>query len=585
MRNSRLHQFAAALVCVVLLWPAAPVGSASPAAPSPAAAHPVRAKSGMVVSSHYLASQVGVDILKKGGNAVDAAIATGFALAVTHPGAGNIGGGGFMLVRLANGETRAFDFREQAPAAAHAKMFLNAQGAYDGKSNHEGWLSPGVPGTVAGFFLAHEKLGKMKMRDLIAPAVRLADRGFALSWQMGDDFRRNAENFRKYPGTAKSFLKKNGEPYQQGEIWKQPDLARSLKRIQQRGRDGFYKGETARLLAADMKKNGGLITEADLAAYQAKERTALRGTYRGFEVIGMPPVSSGGTALIEMLNILEGYDLAAAGFGSARHLHLLTEAMRRGFADRARYLGDPDFNTDMAGTVAKLTSKEHAAALRRSIEETRASVSNPSEATNAGAPESDETTHYSVIDKDGNAVVVTYTLEGWYGSHIIAEGTGFLLNNEMGDFNPQPGRTDDTGLIGTPPNVVAPGKRMLSSMTPAIVVSEGKPYLLIGSPGGRTIINTVLQVVVNTIDFKMDVAEAIAAPRIHHQWLPDRINLEKRTTAPEVLATLENYGHKLRVAESSRSQGRAMGIMVDAKTGIRSGAADPRDGDGAAIGY
>lgn len=566
----------AGLMCVTLLVPP-PVSHA-------VAAHPVRARNGMVVSSHYLASQVGVEILKKGGNAVDAAIATGFALAVALPGAGNIGGGGFMLVRLANGETRAFDFREKAPAAASDKMYLNAQGVYDGKSNHEGWKSPGVPGTVAGFFLAHSKLGKLPMKQLIAPAIRLADKGIPMTWTMADDFRRNAENFRRYPATARIFLKANGEPWQQGEIWRQKDLAKSLKRIQQRGRDGFYKGETARLLAADMKKNGGLITEADLAAYEAKERTPLRGTYRGYQVISMPPVSSGGTALIEMLNILEGYDLAGAGYGSARHLHLLAESMRRAFADRAEFLGDPDFNPELAATVARLTSKEHANALRRTIQETRASVSDPAR-FNGGPAESDHTTHYSVIDQEGNAVVVTYTLEGWYGSHIVADGTGFLLNNEMGDFNPQPGRTDETGLIGTAPNVVAPGKRMLSSMTPAIIVHENKPYLLIGSPGGRTIINTVLQVVVNVLDFKMDVAEAIAAPRIHHQWLPDRITIEKNGAAPEVLRALESYGHRIRVSESTRSQGRAMGILVDPQSGIRTGSSDPRDGDGAAIGY
>jgi len=579
MRNSHKRSVGgllALLVCAALLIP--------PPVTQAVAQHPVRARSGMVVSSHYLASQVGVDILKKGGNAVDAAIATGFALAVTLPGAGNIGGGGFMLVRLANGETRAFDFREKAPAAASDKMYLNAQGVYDGRSNHEGWKSPGVPGTVAGFYLAHEKLGKLPMKDLLAPAIRLAAKGIPMTWAMGDDFRRTADSFRKYPATARIFLKPNGEPYQQGEIWKQPDLAKTLTRIQKKGRDGFYKGETARLLATDMKKNGGLITEADLAAYQAKERTPLHGTYRGYDVIGMPPVGSGGTALIEMLNILEGYDLAAAGYGSARHLHLLAESMRRAFADRAEYLGDPDFNPEMGATVARLTSKEHATALRRSISDTRASVSDPA-AFNGERAESDDTTHYSVIDKEGNAVVVTFTLEGWYGSHIVAAGTGFLLNNEMGDFNPQPGRTDESGLIGTPPNLVAPGKRMLSSMTPAIIARDGKPYLLIGSPGGRTIINTVLQVVVNVLDFNMDVAEAIAAPRIHHQWLPDRINIEKYGASPEVLKLLESYGHKVRVSESTRSQGRAMGILVEAKSGVRTGASDPRDGDGAAIGY
>jgi gamma-glutamyltranspeptidase/glutathione hydrolase len=583
MHKSTPHQLAAVIVSAALLAPAGTGHTVASPVPAPAAAQPVRARSGMVVSSHYLASQVGVDILKKGGNAVDAAIATGFALAVTLPGAGNLGGGGFMLVRQANGETRAFDFREKAPAAAHDKMYLNAQGVYDGRSNHEGWLSVGVPGTVAGFYLAHSTLGKLPMRELIAPAIRLASKGIPITWTMADDFRRQADNFRKYPATARIFLKPEGEPYQQGELWRQRDLARTLQRIQNKGRDGFYRGETARLLAAAMRKHGGLITEADLAAYEAKERTPLRGNYRGYEVIAMPPVSSGGTALLAMLNILEGFDLASAGFGSARHLHLLAESMRRAFADRAKFLGDPDFNPGMDATVARLTSKEHAAELRRTIQETRASVSDLATFKDRG--ESDHTTHYSVIDKEGNAVVVTYTLEGWYGSHIVAEGTGFLLNNEMGDFNPQPGRTDATGLIGTPPNLVAPGKRMLSSMTPAIIVHDGKPYLLIGSPGGRTIINTVLQVIVNVLDFTMDIAEAIAAPRIHHQWLPDRINIEKNATAPEVLALLESYGHKLRISDSTRSQGRAMGILVDPRSTLRMGASDPRDGDGAAIGY
>jgi gamma-glutamyltranspeptidase/glutathione hydrolase len=543
---------------------------------------PVRARHGMVVSSHYLASQVGVDILKRGGNAVDAAIATGHALAVTLPGAGNLGGGGFMLVRMSGGETYAFDFREQAPAAAHARMFLDEKGEYSKPVNHEGWLSVGVPGTVAGFFLAHEKLGKMRMADLIAPSIRLASKGIPITWDMADDFRRNAKDFRQYPAAAKIFLKGEGF-YEPGDTWRQPDLARTLTRIQKKGRDGFYRGETARLLAAAMKSNGGLITEADLAAYQAKERRPLRGTYRGYDVIAMPPVSSGGVATLEMLNMLEGFDLAQAGFGSAQHLHLLAEVMRRAFADRARYLGDPEFNRDMP--IERLISKEHARDLARSIQPERASVSDPARFADFAAAESDHTTHYSVIDKDGNAVVVTYTLEGWYGSHIVAEGTGFLLNNEMGDFNPQPGRTDKTGLIGTDPNLVAPGKRMLSSMAPTVLARDGQPYLLIGSPGGRTIINTVLQVIVNVVDFKMDVAEAIAAPRIHHQWLPDRISIEKHATAPEVLKTLQGYGHTLRVSESSRSQGRAMGILVDPKTGVRAAASDPRDPDGAAIGY
>jgi gamma-glutamyltranspeptidase/glutathione hydrolase len=552
-------------------------GPAVPGASSP----PVRAKQGMVVSAHHLASQVGVEVLKKGGNAVDAAIAVGFALAVTHPAAGNIGGGGFLIYRSAKGEVRAFDFREKAPAAAHEKMFLDARGEYDRVAHHDSYLSVGVPGTVAGFFLAHEKLGSLPMKDLLAPAIRLAEEGFPLSWHLAEEFRRFAPRFRQYPASAAVFLKGDNEYYEPGEIWRQKDLARSLRRIQEKGRDGFYRGETARLLAEAMRKNGGLITEADLAAYEAKERTPVRGTYRGYEVISMCPPSSGGVALLEMLNIVEGFDLQAYGHGSAMHLHLMAEAMRRAFADRARYLGDPDFNPDLP--LSRLISKGYAAELRRSISLNQASASDPVRFNDVA--ESEETTHYSVIDAAGNAVVVTYTLEDAYGSKIIAEGTGFLLNNEMGDFNPQPGRTDETGLIGTPPNLVAPGKRMLSSMTPTMLVKDGQTFLLIGSPGGRTIINTVFQVVVNVVDFQMDIGEAIAAARIHHQWLPNVLRVEKGGISPDTARLLRMMGHDVQFSTSSRSQGRAMGIQVDLRTGIRLGAADPREPDAAAIGY
>ncbi len=546
-----------------------------------ASAPPVRAKHGMVVSSHYLASQAGLKVLQNGGNAVDAAIATGFALAVTLPSAGNIGGGGFMIVHTKEGQVRAFDFREKAPAAAHDRMFLDANGKYSAPINHEGYLAVGVPGTVAGFFLAHEKLGRKPMRELIAPAIALAENGFTVTWGLHEDFNYLANEFLQYPASKQVFFKNDKEVYQPGDMWKQPDLAKSLKRIQQNGREGFYKGETARLLAACMKKYGGIITEKDLADYEAKERTPIHGTYRGYDVYSMCPPSSGGTAIVEMLNILEGFDLKAAGFGSAQHVHLLAEAMRRAFADRARYVGDPDFNPDMP--IAKLTSKDYASQLRRSISLNRVSTSDPIAFNEAH--ESSETTHYSVVDAEGNAVVVTYTLEDWYGSKIVAEGLGFLLNNEMGDFNPQPGRTDSTGMIGTKPNLVAPGKRMLSSMTPTIIAKDGKPYLLTGSPGGRTIINTVLQTIVNVIDFNMDVSEAVAAPRVHHQWLPNTLSMEKFGFSPETQRLLEMYGHKLRVSNSSRSQGRAMAIMIDPKSSLRLGAADPREDDGGAVGY
>ncbi len=561
------------LAGLTLLFQAPVVPAAAPV--------PVRARHGMVVSSQRLASEVGVKILRDGGNAVDAAVATGLALAVTHPSAGNLGGGGFMVVRTKDGRVTCFDFREKAPAAATATMYLDDQGQYTKPLNHEGYLAVGVPGTVAGFALAHEKLGSLPFAQLVDPAFELAEAGFPLSWALAAQFRELTNDFAKYPASLRQFFKPDGTPYEPGELWRQPDLASTLDRIRKQGRDGFYRGETARLIAKAMRDNGGLITEQDLVDYQAKEREPIRGRYRGYEIYSMPPPSSGGVAIVEMLNILEGFDLKGAGHGSALHLHLLAESMRRAFADRARYLGDPDFNPEMP--VARLLSKEYAADLRRGISFNHVGESDPVEFNDVA--ESEETTHYSVIDKEGNAVVVTYTLEAGYGSKIVADGTGFLLNNEMGDFNPQPGRTDEKGLIGTPPNLVAPGKRMLSSMTPTIVQKDGRPYLLIGSPGGRTIINTVLQVVVNVIDFDMDVAEAIAAPRIHHQWLPDVLRVEKFGTSSDSLRLLGMIGHHVEEYNSSRAQGRAMGILVDPASGVLMGASDPRDADGAAIGY
>ena len=546
-----------------------------------AAPHPIAGRHGMVVSSHALSSEVGVAILRRGGNAIDAAIAVGYSLAVTHPTAGNIGGGGFMVVRLADGRSMAFDFRERAPAAAHDHMYLNSDGLYKEPTNHEGYLAVGVPGTVAGFFLAHEELGKLPMSQLLQPAIRQADKGFALSWSMARSFKNLAPRLKQYPGSAKKFLKPDQSPYEPGEIWRQPDLARTLRRIQKKGRDGFYRGETARLLAQDMKRNGGLISEHDLADYQALKREPVKGSYRGFEIISMPPPSSGGVALIEMLNILEGFNVAEYGHSSALHLHVMAESMRHAFADRAQFLGDPDFNPNIP--IQRLLSKDYAAGLRKRISLNRAGVSD-SVSFNT-LPEPEETTHYSVIDSAGNSVVVTYTLEQGYGSKIVAPGTGFLLNNEMGDFNPQPGLTNDKGLIGTSPNVVAPGKRMLSSMTPTLVAKDGRPLLLIGSPGGRTIINTVLQVILNMADFEMDIGEAIGAPRIHHQWFPDVLNLEKFGTSSDTIRLLEMFGHEVKIANSSRRQGSAMGIWVDQENGIYYGSADPRASDGAARGY
>lgn len=539
---------------------------------------PERAWHGMVVSSHRLASEAGVKILKEGGNAIDAAIATGLALAVVHPAAGNIGGGGFMIVYTKDGKVTTFDFREKAPRAAHERMYVDSAGNYVRNLNHEGYLAIGVPGTVAGFELAWKRFGTQPWDDLVEPALDLADDGFPLSWSMADDFKYFKEDFKKYPSSGKVFFKEDTVLYGPGEIWEQPDLYETLERIQDYGRDGFYKGETAQRIAADMKKHGGLITEEDLASYEAKERNPLHGTYRGYDIYSMPPPSSGGTALIEMLNILEGYDLAPYGHNSAMYLHLLSESMRRAFADRARYLGDPDFVPDMP--LEKLLSKEYAAALRNSISMEKKSDSDTLSFNDAY--ESPETTHYSVIDAEGNAVVVTYTIEYWYGTRIVADGLGFLYNNEMGDFNPVPDRTDTTGMIGTPPNRVAPEKRMLSSMTPTIVAKDGKPFFLIGSPGGRTIINTVLQCILNVIDFKMDVSEAVTASRIHHQWFPDVMRIEKYGTTLDSERILEAMGHRIRMGGE---QGRAMGILVDTLNGLRYGAADPRDEDGGAVGY
>ncbi len=560
---------------VLLLSSCVPVAERVP--PTSTAYNPLPARSGMVVSAHYLASDAGVQVLKDGGNAVDAAIATGLALAVVHPVAGNIGGGGFMIAFMNDGTITAFDFREKAPITAHERMYVDANGEYIKEINHEGYLAVGVPGTVAGFDLALRRLGTRSWKDLAQPAVTLAEEGFALSWTMARSFRSLHKDFTRYPASARSFFRHDGSFYEPGDIWKQPDLARSLARIRDNGKEGFYAGETARLLAEDMARNGGLITEADLAAYDAVEREPVRGTYRGHEIISMCPPSSGGTALIEMLNILEGYDLAGAGHNSARYLHLLTESMRIAFADRAQYLGDPDFNPDLP--LGTLLSKEYAAQRRNGINDSIAGASDPSDVL---PPEGEHTTHYSVADQWGNVVVVTYTLEYGYGSRIVADGLGFLLNNEMGDFNPVPALTDTLGKIGTPPNLVAPGKRMLSSMTPTIIAREGKPLALIGSPGGRTIINTVLQVTLNIIDFDMNIAEAVTAKRIHHQWLPDVLRMERWTTSEESKAILRSMGHSL---DERGYQGSVMAIMIDRREGILWGACDPRQSDAAAVGY
>ena len=539
-------------------------------------AEPVRASTGMVVSQHWLASEVGRDVLAAGGNAIDAAIATGFALAVVHPTAGNIGGGGFMVVRFPNGQTTAIDFREKAPLASFPEMWLDEKGEYSSDVHHRSAKSVGVPGTVAGFERAHKLYGDMDWQRLVSPAVAIAEDGFELSESLARSLAGFLERRARTPATVAQFSK-DGTPYAEGETLRQPDLARTLRRIQGEGRDGFYRGETARLITEEMQRGDGIITRADLELYEARERSTIHGSYRGYEIISMPPPSSGGVAMVTMLNILEGFDLASLGHNSAPYIHLVSEAMRRAFRDRAHYLADADF-VDVP--VHELTSKAHGSKLRASIAADRASVSEPSDITMGY--ESPETTHYSVVDGNGMAVSVTYTLESGYGSGIVVSGGGFLLNNEMGDFIAGPGLTDDSGMIGTPANLARPQKRMLSSMTPSIVARDGRLVAVVGSPGGRTIINTVAQVILNVIDFGMNIQMAVNAPRIHHQWLPDRISIEGGGASAATVERLEAMGHTVRMGGG---QGSANSIMIDPRTRDRLGAADPRRSDAGARGH
>ncbi len=544
-------------------------------APVHAGSVPVRASLGLVVSQSDLASDVGFAVIKDGGNAIDAAVATAFALAVTHPTAGNIGGGGFLVYRPEHGEPVAYDFRETAPAGSHPEMWLK-DGVYDKELHHNSHRAVGVPGSVAGLHLAWREHGSKPWADLVAPAIRLARDGFEVTHGLARSLAAQIPHFRKYPASLAQFTRA-GDPYRAGDILRQPDLARSLERIAEQGPAGFYEGETALLLEKEMAAHGGLITRADLKAYVAKKRAVVRGTYRGYDVISMPPPSSGGIALVQMLNVLEGFDLAANGYGSAQNLHLIAETMRRAFADRARHLGDPDFAADLP--AARLVAKDYAAELRRTIHPQRASRSEPT--SFAWPAESQETTHLSVVDARRNAVALTTTLEAGYGSRIVAPGTGFLLNNEMGDFNAGPGLTDAEGLIGTAPNLAAPGKRMLSSMTPTILAKDGRLFMVTGSPGGRTIINTVLMTILNVVDFGMNAQEAVDGGRIHHQWLPDRINVERYGFSADTLAALRARGHTV---NETGSQGVAEVIVLDPKTNLLEGGLDRRAPDGGASG-
>ncbi|MCH2365809.1 MAG: gamma-glutamyltransferase [Planctomycetes bacterium] len=539
-------------------------------------AAPYRAKNGMVVSQDLHASEVGRAVLQGGGNAVDAAVATAFALAVTHPAAGNIGGGGFMVVMLEDGTATTFDFRERAPAASRPDMCLDEKGEYDSARHHFSHLAVGVPGSVAGLYLAHQRLGKLPWKDLVEPAVRLAAKGFRLSPGLAAELAGRLKQFRKYPATLAQFSKE-GDPYRAGDLLVQGELAETLGRIRDRGAAGFYSGKTAELLAAEMRRGGGLINMADLRDYKPVEREPVRGTFRGFDLISMPPPSSGGVALVEMLNLLEETGIQTAAFRSPGEVHLLAEAMRRAYADRARHLADADF---VEVPVERLTSKSYARTLAATIDPRKASSSSPT--TFTWPAQGSETTHLSVVDSRKMSVALTTTLEYSYGSRIVVPGAGFLLNNEMGDFNPRAGLTTEKGLIGTKPNLVAPGKRMLSSMSPTIVAKAGRPVLVLGSPGGRTIINTVLGIIINHLVHGLPIQDAVDAPRLHHQWLPDKLLVEAGALSASTRAALEKMGHL--VEQRSGKQGSAMAITVR-RDGTLEAGCDRRRPDSAAAGY
>jgi len=560
-----------------------------------ASTQPVHAQHAIVVSVHELASRAGVEIMQAGGNAVDAAVATGFALAVVHPPAGNLGGGGFMLIRMADGKAHFLDYREKAPAAARADMYLDAQGNVIEGASEYGYKAIGVPGSVAGMVYAEQKYGKLTLKQVMAPAIKLARDGYALTWGEARDFQfdRHLGQFAE----SRRVFQRDGDYYKAGEVFHQPDLARTLERISEKP-DDFYHGAMARELATAMQKGGGIITAGDLAQYEVKEREPVRGTYRGYEIISAPPPSSGGTVLVEALNILEGYDLAKLGNRSSQSIHLTTEAFRRAFFDRAEFMGDPDFAKI---PVAQLIDKKYAAAWRDSIDPAHASASkelkrpaifNELEQYAASHPqpvdmhEGQHTTHYSVVDAEGNVVAVTTTINDWFGSRVTADGLGFLLNDEMDDFSAKPGVPNADGLIQGAANAIGPGKRPLSSMTPTIVARDGKPFLVLGSPGSSKIITTVANVLMGVVDYGMNIQEAVNAPRFHNQWLPDVVNVEK-WFSPDTIGALQKMGHHVQIGLREDGGGYwsdAECIAIDAKTGERLGASDGRN-NGKAVGY
>ncbi len=576
MKTALVRQFAAVLAIAAFLLGYVPVGV------SAAWRDPVRARHAMVASQHELASRVGVEILKKGGNAVDAAIAVGLALAVVYPEAGNLGGGGFMMIRKKTGEAYAIDYREMAPGAANRDIFIDKDGNLikgEGSSTI-GYRASGVPGTMAGFDLAFKKYGsgKVKWRDIVEPARALAQNGYVLSERLANLFKAYEKQLALYADSKKIFLN-NGKPFNEGDRLVQPELAQTLTRLQKDGAREFYTGKTAQLIAADMKANGGLITLDDLKNYVAKERTPLKGTYRGHEIITMPPPSSGGIVMLQVLNMLEGYDIRAMGHNSSAKYHVLAEAMRRAFADRAEFMADPDF-ADVP--VERLIDKKYAESRRSTIIDAKATASSEIGHGQITGVEPTETTHFTVVDADGTVVSNTYTINDLYGSAVTAKGTGVLLNDEMDDFAARPGKANMFGLLQGERNKVEPKKRPLSSMTPTIVLrKDGSLWFALGARGGPRIISAVMQSVINVIDHDMDIQQAIDAPRIHHQWFPDELLYEPYGMSPDTRKVLETFGHKFPARAGHIAS--ATGIMIDSK-GIRLGAIDSRS-DGEAIGY
>ena len=554
---------------------------------------PSHASKGMVATIQPEASRVGVAVLQQGGNAVDAAVAVGFALAVVYPGAGNIGGGGFMLFRRPDGETHFLDYREKAPAKATANMYLDSHGNVVPDRSTIGYKSIAVPASVAGLVYAEQHWGKLTLKQVMEPAIKLARDGFTLDYEEARSFR--DKQLAQFPDSHRIF-QRDSDYYQAGEVFRQPELAKTLERIAEKP-DDFYHGKLAQEIAAAIQKGGGLITAQDLAQYEVKERQPIRGSYRDYDIISAPPPSSGGVALVEILNILEGYDLAKEGDDSAESIHLISEAYQRAFFDRAEFMGDPDFSKI---PVAQLIDKRYGNAWRDTIDPHRAtpsaSLRRPSIFSQldsyasshpqpASVAEPDHTTHYSIVDSEGNAVAVTTTLNDEFGSRVTAAGLGFLLNDEMDDFVSKPGVPNMYGLIQGPANAIGPGKRPLSAMTPTIVLKNGKLFLVLGSPGGPTIITTVANVLLGVVDYGLNMQQAVNAPRFHHQWMPDEINIEVTGISPDTIAILEHMGHTVqRGIKDEKYWGDAECIAVDEKTGERLGASDGRN-NGKAVGY